>query len=205
MVRETYEPGMTVSLVARKHGVNPNQVFHWRKLERIGALTRSVLGKRWCRQRSWKWHDDRFGSCSGCSARRRWGPRSCAKRWRLPGFQQIRHTMSIAQTHGGQPGGKECAYVVDSRQVKPSVLLGLPGCHPPLGRSPWGRMLMPKAPLFFHHFGVPIGHSLIYRSHIVQVACHPWLPIAGDEGKHVSWPRRSRQAADSWVFETRRA
>ena len=39
MVRETYEPGMTVSLVARKHGVNPNQVFHWRKLERVGALT----------------------------------------------------------------------------------------------------------------------------------------------------------------------
>ena len=31
MVRETYEP---VSLVARKHGVNPNQVFHWRKLVR---------------------------------------------------------------------------------------------------------------------------------------------------------------------------
>jgi transposase len=38
MVRETYEPGMTVSLVARRHGVNPNQVFHWRKLERMGAL-----------------------------------------------------------------------------------------------------------------------------------------------------------------------
>lgn len=39
MVRETYEPGMSVSLVARKHGVNPNQLFQWRKLERIGALT----------------------------------------------------------------------------------------------------------------------------------------------------------------------
>ena len=31
MVRETYEPGMTVSLVARRHGINPNQLFHWRK------------------------------------------------------------------------------------------------------------------------------------------------------------------------------
>lgn len=39
MVRETYEPGMSVSLVARRHGVNPNQLFQWRKLERIGALT----------------------------------------------------------------------------------------------------------------------------------------------------------------------
>jgi transposase-like protein len=26
MVRETYEPGMTVSLVARRHGINPNQL-----------------------------------------------------------------------------------------------------------------------------------------------------------------------------------
>jgi len=45
MVRETYEPGMTVSLIARKHGVNPNQVFHWRKLERIGALTAVSAGE----------------------------------------------------------------------------------------------------------------------------------------------------------------
>ncbi len=45
MVRETYEPGMTVSLVARKHAVNPNQVFHWRKLERIGALTAVEAGE----------------------------------------------------------------------------------------------------------------------------------------------------------------
>jgi len=37
-VRETYGPGMTVSLVARRHGINPNQLFHWRKLERVGAL-----------------------------------------------------------------------------------------------------------------------------------------------------------------------
>jgi transposase-like protein len=39
MVPETYEPGMTVSLITRKHGVNPNQVVHCRKLEEIGALT----------------------------------------------------------------------------------------------------------------------------------------------------------------------
>lgn len=44
MVRETYEAGMTVSLVARKHGINPNQLFHWRKLERVGALTAVEAG-----------------------------------------------------------------------------------------------------------------------------------------------------------------
>lgn len=39
IVEETYEPGMTVSLVARRHGVAANLVFKWRKLYREGALT----------------------------------------------------------------------------------------------------------------------------------------------------------------------
>lgn len=39
MVSETQEPGMTVSLVARRHGVAPNQLFHWRRLVGQGALT----------------------------------------------------------------------------------------------------------------------------------------------------------------------
>lgn len=39
MVQETYEPDVTVSLVARRHGVQPNQLFHWRKLAAQGALT----------------------------------------------------------------------------------------------------------------------------------------------------------------------
>lgn len=39
MVRETYEPGKTVSLVACQHGVNANQLFRWRKLYQEGSLT----------------------------------------------------------------------------------------------------------------------------------------------------------------------
>ena len=34
-----------MSLVARKHGINPNQLFQWRKLERIGALTAVGAGE----------------------------------------------------------------------------------------------------------------------------------------------------------------
>ncbi|RJS94467.1 transposase, partial [Salinisphaera sp. Q1T1-3] len=34
MVEQTYEPGMTVSLVARRNGVAANQLFRWRKLYR---------------------------------------------------------------------------------------------------------------------------------------------------------------------------
>ena len=39
LVQETYEPDMTVSLVARRHGIAPNQLFLWRKLAAQGALT----------------------------------------------------------------------------------------------------------------------------------------------------------------------
>jgi transposase-like protein len=56
-VRETYELGMTGSLVARNHGVNPNQVFHWCKLERGGALTAVAVGRRWCHRSSWRQRD----------------------------------------------------------------------------------------------------------------------------------------------------
>jgi transposase-like protein len=39
MVEETFAPGMTVSLVARQHGVAPNQLFTWRRLVAQGSLT----------------------------------------------------------------------------------------------------------------------------------------------------------------------
>ncbi len=45
MVRETFEPGKTVSMVARLHGVNPNQLFHWRKLYQDGSLSAVSAGE----------------------------------------------------------------------------------------------------------------------------------------------------------------
>jgi transposase len=44
MVEETLEPGMTVSLVARRHGVAPNQLFTWRRLVAQGGLTAAGSG-----------------------------------------------------------------------------------------------------------------------------------------------------------------
>src|SRR5205085_2274139 len=46
MVEETFEPGMTVSLVARRHGVAPNQLFTWRRLVVEGALTAARSGEQ---------------------------------------------------------------------------------------------------------------------------------------------------------------
>lgn len=38
IVEETLRPGASVALIARQHGINANQVFHWRKLYRGGQL-----------------------------------------------------------------------------------------------------------------------------------------------------------------------
>ena len=45
MVEEIFEPGMTVSLVARRHGVAPNQSFTWRRLVAQGGLTAAGSGE----------------------------------------------------------------------------------------------------------------------------------------------------------------
>ena len=38
IAEESLQPGASVAVVARGHGVNANQVFHWRKLLRQGRL-----------------------------------------------------------------------------------------------------------------------------------------------------------------------
>jgi transposase len=45
IVQETYGPGMSVSLVARQHGIAPNQVFSWRRLYAEGALSAVGAGE----------------------------------------------------------------------------------------------------------------------------------------------------------------
>jgi transposase len=41
-VEETLVPGASVSRVARRHAVNANQVFHWRKLYHEGRLGMTI-------------------------------------------------------------------------------------------------------------------------------------------------------------------
>src|SRR6201996_4198709 len=45
MGQETYGPGMSVSLVARHHGIAPNQLFAWRRLYAEGALSAVGAGE----------------------------------------------------------------------------------------------------------------------------------------------------------------
>jgi transposase len=37
-VEEAEQPGMSISAVARKYGIHPNQIFRWRKLVNEGAF-----------------------------------------------------------------------------------------------------------------------------------------------------------------------
>lgn len=43
VIRETLEPGMSVSIVARRHDINANVVFAWRKHYREGKLVIPAL------------------------------------------------------------------------------------------------------------------------------------------------------------------
>ena len=43
VIRETLEPGMSVSIVARRHDINANVVFAWRKQYREGKLVVPAL------------------------------------------------------------------------------------------------------------------------------------------------------------------
>ncbi|MFP3710213.1 transposase, partial [Paraburkholderia sp. SIMBA_009] len=45
IVHETLEPGASVSAVARRHGVNANQVFAWRKQYQEGSLAALKAGE----------------------------------------------------------------------------------------------------------------------------------------------------------------
>ena len=45
VVQETYAPGMSVSLVARQHGIAPNQLFSWRRLYAAGAVSAVGAGE----------------------------------------------------------------------------------------------------------------------------------------------------------------
>ena len=45
IVEETMKPGASVSLVARAHDVNANQVFHWRRQYRAGWFDETARTK----------------------------------------------------------------------------------------------------------------------------------------------------------------
>ncbi len=46
IVGETEQPGMSISSIARKYGLHPNQLFTWRRLLDEGALLTAKAGEQ---------------------------------------------------------------------------------------------------------------------------------------------------------------
>jgi putative transposase len=61
-----------VSLVARRHGVAPNQLFTWRRLVAQDGLTAAGNGERSCQHRITEPCRTKFANFIGCSAKRPW-------------------------------------------------------------------------------------------------------------------------------------
>lgn len=53
IVQQSFEPGMTVSLVARQYNVAASQLFLWRKQYQEGSLTAVTAGEQFYPCRSW--------------------------------------------------------------------------------------------------------------------------------------------------------
>jgi len=62
IAEESLQPGASVAVVARSHGVNANQVFHWRKLLREGQLDVKPASAQLMPVRISEVIDDRIGT-----------------------------------------------------------------------------------------------------------------------------------------------
>ena len=61
IVAETLVPGASASVVARRHDVNTNQLFRWRRDWRDGLLGRGRWGRGACAGQDRR--PERFGGC----------------------------------------------------------------------------------------------------------------------------------------------
>src|SRR5271163_1446687 len=80
VVQEAMAPGMTISYVARRHGIAPSLIFGWRRrMSEGGKEAIKADDEVVAKAEILALQKSRFGSCSGSWARRRWRMRSCGK------------------------------------------------------------------------------------------------------------------------------
>jgi hypothetical protein len=81
VVNETLQPGMSISYVARRHGLSPSLVFRWRRLMSEGGKEAVRVDEDVIRgPTGWR---NGFGSSNACSAARPWRSRSSKRLWIL--------------------------------------------------------------------------------------------------------------------------
>jgi len=71
IVQETYKPDVTVSIVARRHGIQPNELFAWRKLAAQGALTATASQEEVVPASEYRALQNQVKNFSASSAKRR--------------------------------------------------------------------------------------------------------------------------------------
>ena len=82
IVQETYEPDVTVSIVARRHGIQPNQLFAWRKLAAQGALTATASQEEVVPASEYRALQNQVKELQRLLGKRRWKAKSSKKRLR---------------------------------------------------------------------------------------------------------------------------
>ena len=76
VVNETLQPGMSISYVARRHGLSPSLVFRWRRLMSEGGRRRFAPMRMWLPHPRFVGWKSEFGTSNACSAARPWRSRS---------------------------------------------------------------------------------------------------------------------------------
>ena len=90
LFQRSFEPGMTVSLVARQHGVTASQLFLWRKQYPEGSLTAVAAGEQVVPASELA---AALKNSSACSARKRWKMNSSKKPLNMDGQKRIAHAL----------------------------------------------------------------------------------------------------------------
>jgi len=91
IIQETYEPDATVSIVARRHGIQPNQLFAWRKLASQGALTATAAEEEVVPASEYRALQNQVKELQRLWARRRWKAKSSRKPSKSPPAQKNRY------------------------------------------------------------------------------------------------------------------
>jgi transposase len=122
MVAETREPGVTVSLVARRRGVSPNQLFTWRQLAEQGALTATQAEEEVVPASAFRAQQEHC-PCGGQQVILFWrSPRSWRECIILSGEWRRGESAESLDRHLTSMGSH-----LSARRKKPSVSLGTPG------------------------------------------------------------------------------
>ncbi len=85
IIQQTMEPGMTVSHVARLHGINANQLFKWRRQYEDGSLTAVTSAEKSSPLQNLLLPISKSADFSVFWAKKRWKPKYSRRPWSSAG------------------------------------------------------------------------------------------------------------------------